>query len=260
MRGVLFSTAGDGAKRNSVLWSIAPLIGVALFITAWQIGSALYPPFILPSPLEVGARWIERLQDGTWLSHFGITLTETLLGLILGALGAFALGYLIARSALAERILSPFIVASQGVPFVAIAPLIFIWFGNGLGAKILLCALVVFFPILVNVAVGLRSVPPLWRDLFRLHRASARDTFIKLELPAALPNVLAGMRVGGTLSVIGAIAAEFVSARNGLGFMIAQGNNTYDTPLVFVGVFSVIGLALTFYAVISILIHRWVRA
>jgi NitT/TauT family transport system permease protein len=232
---------------------LSPLIALAAFLALWQLLSLRYPPFILPGPLLVAERLVERLGDGTLLMHTVTTLFEALPGLLIGALAAFALGYPIARSRVADRILSPFIVASQGIPFVAVAPLLFIWFGSGTGTKILVCALIVFFPIVINVIAGLRSVPPALREVFHAYQATPRQTFFKLELPAALPFIFAGLRVGGTLAVIGAIAGEFLSADRGLGFLINQGNGLYDTALVMVGVITIVLCALAIYGSVRLL-------
>ena len=159
-------------------------------------------------------------------------------------LAATTLGYLLARSRLLERILAPYVVASQSIPIVAIAPLLVIWFGPGLFSKVLICALIVFFPILINTIVGMRSVPEDLRDLMRSLQATRWQTLTRLEIPAALPVFLGGLRMGATLSVIGAVVGEFVGADRGLGFLINQGRGVYDTELVFVAVFSLIVMAL----------------
>lgn len=234
----------------------APLISLGATLLAWHWLAQHYPPFILPSPAAVLVRAWHKLLDGTLLFHALVTLSEALLGLILGSLAAFLLGVPMAKSALAERLLSPFVIASQGVPFVAVAPLIFIWFGNGTLAKAVVCALVVFFPMAINIMTGLRSAPAVLRDLFRAMQANAFETFTKLELPAALPFVFAGLRVSVTLSMVGAIAGEFLSASRGLGFLVSLGSGTYDTPLVMVSVIVTIVLALALYALVRIVERR----
>ncbi|MCS6848423.1 MAG: ABC transporter permease [Anaerolineae bacterium] len=248
--------------RHPAASRFAPLISLILFILVWQLLSLRYPPFILPGPASVAERIVEKLADGSLIVHIATTLSEAIPGLILGALAAFALGVPIAKSPLADRLLSPFIVASQGIPFIAVAPLLFIWFGSGLGAKILVCALIVFFPIVINVIAGLRSTPPVLRDLFRSLGATPAETFFKLELPAALPFIFAGLRVGGTLSMIGAITGEFLSADRGLGFMINLGNGLYDTALVIAGVLTIVLIALGIYSAIrlaerALRVERW---
>jgi NitT/TauT family transport system permease protein len=148
------------------------------------------------------------------------------------------------------------VVASQSVPVVAIAPLLFIWFGPGLLFKVLICALIVFFPVLVNTIVGLRSVPEELHELMRSLQASRWQTFKYLEAPAALPVFLGGLRIGATLSVIGAVVGEFVSADRGLGFLINVGRGQYDTTLVFVAVFALIFMALALYGAVVLLEAR----
>jgi len=215
-----------------------------------------FPAFILPSPQQVGARFIEALIDGTLIHNTLVTLMEVLAGLALGVAVATVLGYLLARSIHLERLISPYIVASQSIPIVAIAPLLVIWFGPGLFSKVLICALIVFFPVLVNTVVGVRSVPEDLRDLMRSLQATRWQTLKSLELPAALPVFLGGLRIGATLSVIGAVVGEFVGAKSGLGFMVNVGRGVYDTALVFVAVFTLIALALILYGSVSLLEKR----
>jgi len=209
------------------------------------------PPFILPAPGQVWARFLRSLSDGSLLLHTGVTLFEILAGLMVGALAATVLGYLVAKSRALERVLSPYLVASQAVPLVAIAPLLVIWFGPGVFSKILICALIVFFPVLVNAVVGVRAVPVPLHDLMRSLRATRRQILLKLEIPAALPVFLGGLRVGATLSVIGAVVGEMVGADRGLGFLVNVGRWQYDTPLVFVAVFMLILLALALYGLVA---------
>lgn len=210
-----------------------------------------YPPFLLPGPQRVFTRLLQTLGDGTLLRHSAVTLGEVLAGLLLGLLVAALLGYLIAHSPLLDRLLSPYIVASQAVPTVAIAPLLVIWFGSGVLSKVMICALIVFFPILINVIVGLRGVPDDLFSLMRVFRASRWQVFWHLELPAALPVLLGGLKIGATLAVIGAVVGEFIGANAGLGFLIIAGRGQFDTPLVFVAVLALVLLALMLYGLIS---------
>ena len=184
-------------------------------------------------------------------------MIEVLAGLALGAGVATVLGYLLARSLTFERLLSPYIVASQAVPVVAIAPLLVIWFGPGLASKVLICALIVFFPVLINTVVGLRSVPEELHDLMRSLQATRWQTMHYLEIPAALPVLLGGLRIGATLAVIGAVVGEFVGADRGLGFLINVGRGRYDTALVFVAVFTLVLLALSLYGIVVIIENRF---
>ncbi len=229
------------------------LLSLLLGLTGWQLATYFtdLPAFILPSPADVGMRFARALSDGSLLRHTAVTLTEVLLGLLMGTVTATVLGYLLAKSRLFERIMAPYLVASQAVPVVAIAPLLVIWFGPGIFSKVLICALIVFFPVLVNTVVGVRAVPSVLHDLMRSLRASRWQVLRHLEIPAALPVFLGGLRIGAALSVIGAVVGEFVGADRGLGFLINVGRGQYDTALVFVAIFALILLALTLYGTVA---------
>lgn len=229
------------------------LISLLAGLLAWWAAARFsgLPSFILPSPGQVWIRFLRALLDGSLILHTGVTLLEILTGLLAGALAATILGYLVAKSRALERVLSPYLVASQAVPLVAIAPLLVIWFGPGMFSKILICALIVFFPVLVNTVVGVRAVPAPLHDLMRSLRATRGQILLKLEIPAALPVFLGGLRIGATLSVIGAVVGELVGADRGLGFLVNVGRGQYDTALVFVAVFALILLALGLYGLVA---------
>jgi NitT/TauT family transport system permease protein len=192
--------------------------------------------------------------------HTQITLTEILGGLVLGLSTAVVLGYLMAKSHLLERFLSPYIVASQSIPIVALAPLLVIWFGTGRLSKVLVCALTIFFPMLMNTMVGVRSVDADLVALMRSLRATRWQMFTKLEIPAALPVLLGGLKVSVTLSVIGAVVGEFVAADRGLGFLINVARGNFDTALMFVALITLVMIALLLYLLIvlaeSTLLHQ----
>lgn len=233
-------------------------ISLAAMLLIWQsiIWWGDLPSFMLPSPADVFEKFLQVITDGSLFLHLGTTLYEVLLGLALGVVSATILGYLLAKSRWVERILAPYIVASQSVPMVAIAPLLVIWFGPGLLSKILIAALIVFFPVLVNTVVGVRAVPEDLHALMRSLQASHWQTFRLLEIPAALPVFFGGLRVGATLAVIGAVVGEFVGADRGLGFLINVGRGLYDTALVFVAMFVLIALALLLYGSVVLLETR----
>jgi NitT/TauT family transport system permease protein len=211
------------------------------------------PEFILPSPDTVWGRFILSIENGILIKHTLSTFTEVLGGLLIGLSSSALMGYVLAKSHSAERLLAPFIVASQSIPIVAIAPLLIIWFGSGQLSKVLISALIVFFPVLVNTIVAVRGVPEDLRDLMRSLQATRWQIFTKLEVPAALPVLLGGLKIGATLSVIGAVVGEFVGADEGLGFLINLARGMYDTPMVFVAVFTLIGMALILYSLVVIL-------
>lgn len=240
-------------------WSVVITLGLFMFLWAVLVRILNLPAFILPWPEQVAQRFVTVLIDGTLLYHSAATFLEVLGGLSSGVFFATLLGYFLAKSTLLENVLQPFLVASQAVPTVAIAPLLVIWFGTGISSKILICGLIVFFPVLVNTVVGLRAVPENLRDLMRSMKATPMQMLRLLELPAALPVLLGGLRIGATLSVIGAVVGEFVGAGRGLGFLINVGRGQYDTALVFVGVLTLVGMALLLYASVLWLEKRLLR-
>jgi NitT/TauT family transport system permease protein len=234
-------------------WLLAPItLGAGLLLWYGAVWLGDLRIFILPSPDLVWARFLGAVEDGSLVRHSQVTLGEVLSGLAIGVAAATLLGYLLAKSRQLERLLAPYVVASQSVPIVAIAPLLVIWFGPGLLSKVLICALIVFFPVLINTIVGLRSVPEDLRDLMRSLHATRWQTLTMLEVPAAMPVFLGGLRIGATLSVIGAVVGEFVGADRGLGFLINVGRGQYDTALVFVAVFTLIAMALALYGLVAL--------
>lgn len=255
IRHVIKPGTGRWMMRRRVVLVLVSLIAAGF---AWMVIARWgnFPSYILPGPDLVWQRFIQKLADGSLLWHSWITLQEVLLGLLLGSSLATGLGYLLAKSPLAESLLAPYLIASQAIPIVAIAPLLIIWFGPGMFSKVLICALVVFFPVLVNTVVGLRGVPENLRDLMRSLQATRGQMLRYLEVPAALPVFLGGLRIGATLSVIGAVVGEFVGSDRGLGFLVNVGRGQYDTALVFVAIFALIMMALALYSGVLLLENR----
>ncbi len=264
IRGQISRPERTGLRRPAhweyLLVPVTLLLAVGLWdlIVRWQS----YPAFVLPAPHRVVERFAVALADGTLLTHTLVTLREVFAGLALGLSVALVLGYVLAKSRLLERILSPYLVASQAVPIVALAPLLVIWFGAGSFSKVLVCALTLFFPVLINTVVGIRSVDRNLMDLMRSLRATRWQIFTMLEVPAALPVLLGGLKVGVTLSVIGAVVGEFVGADRGLGFLVNLARGIFDTPLMFVALFTLMVIAMALYFAVSALeavLLRWNR-
>lgn len=241
-----------------------PLLGIlslAAGLAAWELIARFggIPRFIFPSPADTWRSFVNALADGTLLYHTAITLIEVLLGMLTGVCFATVVGYALAKSRALEKILAPYLVSSQAIPIVAIAPLLVIWLGGGILSKVVICALIVFFPVLVNTIVGIRAVPSALYDLMRSIRATRWQILVKLEVPAALPILLGGLRVGATLSVIGAIVGELVNAKEGLGYLLQLGDFQYDTSMVYVAVFMLIFLALTLYGAVTLLEKKFLK-
>jgi NitT/TauT family transport system permease protein len=232
-----------------------------VFVLAWQLVVVIgqYPRFILPGPLVVADRFVSGWTGGIIGPHFVATLTEILLGLALGGLAGILTGILLARSRLAARMLSPYIVAAQATPILALAPLIALWFGTGLASRLLICALICFFPIAVGTMVGIRSVDPRLVELGRSLRASRWQLLRHIEVPSALPQIMGGMRIGATLAVVGAIVAEWAGGDQGLGVLInlARGS-MFDIPLMFATLITIALLGVALYLIVVTIERRLV--
>lgn len=237
-------------------------VSFVILIALWHALVSLggYPRFILPGPRDVVDQFVLQLVQGSLVRHFLITLSEVIPGLILGILVAMPLGYLLTKSPLADRLISPYLIASQAIPVIAVAPLLTIWIQSWYWSRVLVAALVVFFPILINIITGLRSVPPQLYELMHSLRATPWQIFRKLELPASLPTLLAGLKVGATLAVIGTLVGEFVQPRSqGLGFLLVSARYQFKTDLVFVVLATLAVMALTLYGLVALLERRLLR-
>ena len=228
-------------------------VSLAAFLLLWKAVATLggYPPYILPAPELVIERGLRAIGSGVLWPHILATLLEVVLGFALGATLGIISGIALGKSLLVERALSPYIVAAQAVPILALAPLLDIWFGGGLMARVAICALIVFFPIAIATMVGVRSTDPLLDEMFRSLGAGPAQRTRLLEVPSALPVVFGGLRVGVTLAVIGAVVAEWAGASVGLGVLINIANQgLFDTPLMFVALASLAVIGLVFYGLV----------
>jgi NitT/TauT family transport system permease protein len=247
--------------RYRGLRQFAPVAAVLLVLLVWQVATwiEVYPSFILPPPAQVVAKWGAVLADGSLLPHALATFTNVILGLLIGVGIALIIGYWVAKSRLLEEALTPIIITVQSTPVVAYAPLLIILLGNGAASKIVVAALTVFFPMLMNVIVGIRTVPEDERELMRTLNATRWQTLLKLELPAALPIIISGLKISATLAVIGAVVGEFVGANIGLGYLINLARSQYDNSLVIVAVLTLTILARLLYGLMSLLEHILLR-
>ena len=239
----------------------ASILSLAAFLVAWKLLTVVTgtPDYILPAPEVVGERAIRAMSSGILWEHTAVTLSEILLGFGLGAVSAAGIGIALGKSVAVERVLSPYIVAAQSVPILALAPLLDIWFGGGLLARVLICALIVFFPIAIATMVGIRAADPLLREMLRSLGATPAQLTARLELPSALPVIFGGLRVGVTLAVIGAVVAEWAGASSGLGVLINVANKgLFDTPLMFVALATLADVGITLHGLVVAAEHRLV--
>ena len=241
---------------------VLPVVAsLAVFVLAWQLVVFVtgYPSFILPGPYTVLERFANAWTDGTMWPHTQTTLVEVLLGFAIGATIGLVTGIGLARSRLAERLLSPYLVAAQATPVLVLAPLIVLWFGSGLPSKLVICTLIVFFPVAVATMVGIRSVDPRLLEMANSFRATSWQTITRVEVPAALPAILGGLRVGITLAVIGAIVGEWAGGESGLGVLIniARGS-LFDIPLMFSALLTLALVGVALYLVMVLIERRLV--
>lgn len=246
------------SKKLKLKKNFIPPLSILCGLLLWEIliRFSNYPEFILPAPSRIILRFLTAIQSGILFRHTLITLLEVILGLVIGTILALFSGYFLAHNPIIEKIMFPYIIASQAIPMAAIAPLLVIWFGSGITPKILICTLVVFFPIQINVIIGLREIPRNLRDLMKSMQANPKAVFKYLELPGALPVIFGGLRISATLSVIGAVVGELTGADAGLGYLINTARGQYDTAMVFVAVLMLMAIALFLYLLI-VLIERY---
>jgi NitT/TauT family transport system permease protein len=232
-------------------WNVA--LTILLFcssILAWELIVRAFeiPTFIFPAPSKVAMALWRGFASGLYQKHLYYTLLETVLGFLLGSALGFFLGTAVALNRYVEYFFYPYIVMFQSLPKVALAPLIVVWFGLGLKSQVINTALVAFFPLLVNTMVGLKSADEDRMNLMRSLAASENQIFWMLKLPNALPFVMAGLDVAMIFALIGAIVAEFVGARAGLGMLIQSMNFNMDVS----GQFSV----LLILSIVGLLLNR----
>jgi NitT/TauT family transport system permease protein len=221
-----------GTKAGQALLT---LVVFAAVLTAWWLYVRVtgLSPLVLPTPYQVWESLVENTVSGLLPMHLWVTLSEIILGFILGSAIGIALGTITAQSQLMRAILNPYILASQAMPKLALAPIMVIWLGFGIAPKVVITALICFFPLLENTIIGLTSVNPYQLELFNVLTARRWQTFFKLQIPNALPVIFAGLRVAITLAVVGAVVGEYVGANRGLGALIIATQGNFDTPLMF---------------------------
>jgi NitT/TauT family transport system permease protein len=232
---------------------LVPLV-LVVFVLAWEgiVRAWHIQEFLVPAPSAIGRALMAGLTSRLYVDHFGVTLYESLLGFLIAAAAGIACGTVIAQFRVVEQTLYPYLVALQTLPKIAIAPLLIVWLGFGLTSKVVIAALVAFFPVLVNVIVGLKTVDASKLDLMRSLDASRWQTFRYVTFPNALPFVFAGLDIAIVFSVLGAIVGEFVGSQRGLGNLILQ----FHTSLDIAGMFAVLLLL----AALGVGLHLLIQA
>lgn len=234
---------------------------VVIVLIAWEsaVRTLDVADYILPPPTLIIARLWSSLP--LLLGHASVTLTEALLGFLLGASTGITVALAMARSRTIERALSPIVISSQTFPKEALAPIFVIWFGFGITPKVIIAGLISFFPVVVNTTRGLVSVDPLILDLMRSLSATPRQVFAKVRLPNAVPYIFAALKMCVTLSVIGAVVGEFVGASAGLGHLVRLANSELATDLVFAALIVLGAMGTSLYLIVESIeraaLKRW---
>lgn len=229
----------------------APVALLALLVVAWEASTRAFevPAWILPAPSQIG---LAAVQAGATLpGHLRTTITEALTGLAIAATLGVAVALVMASSGLARRVVYPLIVISQNVPLIVLAPLLVIWFGFGMLPKVLIVALVGFFPIAVGMTEALLRADPEMIELVRSMGASRMQVLRTVRLPGALPAFFAGLRISATYAIFGAVIGEWVGASSGLGLFITRSQRAYRTDQVFVAVIVIAALSIALFYIVG---------
>ncbi len=242
--------AGRLKRRREIPAWVGSLLLLIIFLGGWEFYVRTFgvSKLILPPPSLVMEAWWESLtRSSTWY-HTGITAWETVLGFFFGAVAGVGLGALLGKMPRLEKMLNPFIIATQVVPKVALVPLFVVWFGFGMTSKVVIASVLAFFPILLNTVLGVKSVDRGHIEVLASLNASRWQTVTQLEFPSALPYILTGMEVGIVLSIIGTVVGEYLGGSEGLGNLAVKEMNSYNTTALFAVIIHLSVMGFIFYA------------
>ncbi|HWE18459.1 MAG TPA: ABC transporter permease [Hyphomicrobiaceae bacterium] len=248
------SDTGTASKAGlAFLKRLTPLVGIFVFLLAWQLVVILHkmPAYLLPAPTEIAHVFVARLPD--LLQHGWVTVYEMIAGYALAVAIAVPLAIAITSSRAFDELVMPTMLFFQIVPKVAIAPLFLVWFGVGATPKILVAFLISFFPIVIDAAVGLRSMSPEMHDLARSMGATRLQVFTRFRLPTSLPYLFSGLKVAATLAIAGTVVGEFVGADQGLGYLLLVTNSNLETPMMFATIMALTVIGFVFYYMVELL-------
>lgn len=242
-------------KFTDVLY---PVITFAVLLLIWEIAvrALEVPDYIFPQVGPVFAALKEGYIDGTFYPHLSYTLQSTLAGYAIGCVSAIILGAVLAESRTFEKFFYPFVIAMQSTPKVAIAPLMMVWFGYGLPSKIAMVALMCFFPLFVNTLLGVRQTDQQLVNMMRSFSAPEYKIFFRVKLFSAAGHIFAGLQISIVLALIGAVVGEFVSSARGLGWLIQTSMATFNTPMMFAAIISLIVIGVLGTAIVRSLHSR----
>jgi NitT/TauT family transport system permease protein len=237
---------------------VGSLLLLAVLLLGWEAAcrSLKLSALVLPPPSAIGASLWNGLASGYFWPHLRTTALELVLGVLTGCFVGFAAGVALGENAFLRRLLMPYVVASQVIPKLALAPLFVLWFGFGVTPTVVITALICFFPLMENTLTALQQVSPERLELFRMLGATRAQTLWRLKLPSGLPAILAGLRVAVVLALVGAVVGEFIGASRGLGALVIATQGTMDTALMFAVLVLIAALGMLAYQA-TVLLERW---
>jgi ABC-type nitrate/sulfonate/bicarbonate transport system permease component len=240
--------AATGARA-----ALGPLLALAIVVGAWELAVAVFEPepYLVPSPHRVASAFGE-LRD-VLPTHVGATAVEALIGLVTGAAAGVVIALFLVAFPLLQRLVYPLLVTSQTIPMVVLAPLLVVWFGFGLAPKVIVVALIAFFPVAVGTVSGLASADPEMLGLLRSMGAGRLKLFRFVQLPSALPSFFGGLKVAAAYSVAGAVVGEWVGAESGLGILITRAQASYRVDRVFVAIAVIAALSIALFIAVHVL-------
>jgi len=232
---------------NKLKSLMVPALSVLVFLLLWEASTVGFkvPEYLLPGPWAVANAIWKLYSTGAIFPHISMTLQAVALGYAVGCAIAFILGSLVAEYSLLDRILMPFVVGFQSMPKVALAPLLLVWFGFDLASKVILVALICFFPMFINTIAGLRSANNDLIDLYRACSSSRRLIFWDVKLPGAAKSMFAGLQIAFVMALLGTVVGEFIAARRGLGYLIQSSGVNFDVPAMFTSLFTLSAIGIT---------------
>ena len=234
--------------RERLVDRLAPSVAIlAVILAAWEVLVLAFdvPPWLLPAPSDIAVRFV---KSSNIFYHTGLTVVEALAGFAISAVVGITLSALIVHSRFLERGVFPYIIVSNAIPIIAIIPLLTIWFGYGITPKIMIASIITFFPIVTNTTRGLKSADRRILDFMHSINATPREVFFKVQLPSALPYIFAGFKIAASLSLVGAVVAEFYGSDRGLGYLVITSATQLRTDLLFVSIIVLAALGVTLFA------------
>ena len=254
------SRSGEAERRRRRRIVVSRLVLAVLLVGGWEVASGrILDAFFVSKPSAIVAAFYRLLTEESLLYHLQFTVVEAVAGYLAGALAGVLLGFVLARSDVLHATLQPLLAAFYGIPRIALAPLIIMWFGIGLRSKVVVAALMVFFIVLMNTIAGVRNVPAEFIHIARVMGATERQIVQKVVIPAAAPIILTGLQTAVPQAMIGAIVGEFISSNRGAGHLINRAAGWFDTPGLFAGIVALLVVVLAMNGLVNLLEGRGSR-